>query len=96
MQKKIFYKLWDYQLRNMRLSTSYYLSRWKNISEDTQETPQSRTTSLLRHQKEERLGTNNDKTNGTYEATDAQRKNCIRKKKKKKKTCRNDGMEIKT
>ena len=50
-----------------------------NISEDTQKTPQSRSTALPRHQMKERWETNNDKTNATYETTDAQtKKNCNR------------------
>ena len=51
---------------------------WKNINEDTQERPQSRSTIFLRYQKERR-GTNKDKTNATYETTDAEtKKNCNR------------------
>ena len=37
-----------------------------------QEIPQSRSTDFQRHQKKERWGTNNDKTNATYEPSDAQ------------------------
>ena len=45
-----------------------------NISEDTREMPQLRRTAFPRHNKRERRGTNNDKTNVTYETIDAQRK----------------------
>ena len=37
----------------------------KNINEDTQEMSQSQSTTFPRHQKKERLGANNDKTNAT-------------------------------
>ena len=41
--------------------------------------PQSRSTTLRRHKKKERWRTNKDKTNTTYETTDAQtKKNCNR------------------
>ena len=51
----------------------------KHICENTQKLPQSRNTAFPRHQKMERLGTNKDNTNATYEATDAQiKKNCNR------------------
>ena len=43
----------------------------KNLSKNTQEMPRSRRTALPRYQK--KRGTNNDKTNSTYEPTDAQR-----------------------
>ena len=44
-----------------------YFGRYKeNISKDTQEIPQSRSTPLPRHKMKERLGTNKDKTNVTY------------------------------
>ena len=42
-----------------------------NIIEDTQEIPQTRRTALPRHQKEERLGTNNGKTYVTNDTMDA-------------------------
>ena len=42
--------------------------KYENISENTQEKPQSRLTALPRHKKKERWGINNDKT------TDAQTK----------------------
>ena len=45
----------------------------QKYNEDTQEMPPSGNTAYLRHQMEI-LGTNNDKTNGTYETTDAQTK----------------------
>ena len=49
------------------------------ISEDTQEMLQSRSTALPRHQQKERWGTKNNKTNATYETTNAQtKKNCNR------------------
>ena len=47
----------------------------QNISEDSQEMPQSRSTALLRQQKKERLGKNKGKPNATYE-TYAQIQNC--------------------
>ena len=46
---------------------------YKNISTDTQEMRQSRSTAFPRHKKE-RWGTNKDLTNSTYEVTDAQTK----------------------
>ena len=46
----------------------------ENIKEDTQEMPQLRSKALARCQMKERCGTNNDKTNATYESTDAQRR----------------------
>ena len=42
----------------------------KNISEDTQEMPQSRSTTFPRHQKKERWGINKDKTNTAFEITE--------------------------
>ena len=49
------------------------------ICEDTQEMPQSRSTSLLRYQKKEWWGTNKENTKVTYETTDTQTKNCNRR-----------------
>ena len=45
-----------------------------NISEDKQEMPQWRNTTFSRHEKKERWGTINDKTNAKYEINDAQAK----------------------
>ena len=44
----------------------------KNIGKDIQKMPQSWSTALPRHQKNERWRTNNDKTNATHETTDKQ------------------------
>ena len=46
----------------------------KGINEDNQEKPQSQSTAFTRHQRKERWGTNNDKTNVTYETYDTQTK----------------------
>ena len=46
----------------------------KYIGEDSQNKPQSGTPAFQRHQTKDRWGTNNDKTNATYETTDAQAK----------------------
>ena len=62
----------------MRVDTNSTFILHKNISEDIQEMPQSQSTSLPRHEKKDRWGTNNDKTNSIYEAKDAQPKNCNR------------------
>ena len=58
---------WNGQKR-LRMTYSY-----KNINEDIQKMPQSRSTTLPRKQKKERWETNKDSTNATYEITDAQR-----------------------
>ena len=43
--------------------SSVGIKRIDCISEDTQDTPQSGSTTFRRHQKKDRQGTNNDKTN---------------------------------
>ena len=47
---------------------SYSFFIWKNISDDTQEMPQSRSIAFQGHQKKGRWGTN-DKTNAIYKTT---------------------------
>ena len=58
-------------LTNIVVLPIYGTEYW-NISQDTQEMPQSRSTTYPKHQKKERWGTTNDKTNATYKTTDAQ------------------------
>ena len=48
------------------------LTSLKNISDDTQEMPQFRNTTLPRYQKKEKWGTR--RTNATYETADAQQR----------------------
>ena len=43
---------------------------FRDTSDDAQEMVQPRSTAFLRHQRKERCGTNKDKTNTSYEATE--------------------------
>ena len=59
-------------------SSEAHLFLYENINEDTQE---SRSTTFPKYQKKDIFGTKIDKTNGSYESTDAQidlqQRNCL-------------------
>ena len=66
-------------LRSSQVYISIKKLAYKNINKDTEEMPQSWSTAFPRHQEQERQGTNNNKTNATYEIADAQwKKKCNR------------------
>ena len=66
----------DHNVRKDLLNTTIRQRIGKiNMSEDTEEMLQSRNTDIQRHQKKERGGKHNNKTNATYETTETQTKN---------------------
>ena len=73
-QKKVII-LWIYEHIPKGFNKFYHKNNlaWKRLSEDTQEMPQSWSTTFPRFQKKERQGIRNDKTITTYEITNAQR-----------------------
>ena len=73
LSRSAFYTVWSALSGPNAYNLRYYiyLKCWKNISKHTQWMPLSWNIAFSRQQKKEGYGKNNDKTNSTYEKTDA-------------------------